>query len=131
MDPACVRRLSGKAEVLVCAPVLGKISLRVETADRHSGDGRESGAGVFVELHPGSRSDWLLRSLLEGRKKRFFRPLFLRRRRTSSFKGFANGVLRYAARAVLAVFFSGHEFLLSASIVMLCFGTSQTLHDKD
>src|ERR1700735_1171772 len=66
MNAARVGRLAGIAEVIFFAPVLGKIGLGVETANRHTGNRGEAGVAMLVEICVGRRAG--------GPLGRFFRP---------------------------------------------------------
>src|SRR5208283_1154849 len=94
VNAACVRRLAGVAEVLVVVPVGGKISLRVETADRRIRNGAEAGVAVLVEVSAGRSAKRFFGSLFERRRQRFLGPFFFRRRRMAAFKDIANRALR-------------------------------------
>src|ERR1700723_2613613 len=57
VNAARIRRLAGVAEILVLAPVRRKISLSVEAANGHAGNGGEAGVAVLIEVRAGSRTD--------------------------------------------------------------------------
>src|SRR5208283_3296343 len=57
---AGVRRLAGIIQVVVVAPVGGKVGLGVEATDRHAGNGGETRIAVRVEVDARGRADGLL-----------------------------------------------------------------------
>ena len=86
-------RLAGIAEILVVAPVLGQIGLRVEPANRHAGDRGEARVAVLVEIDAGGRADRALGRLLERGRQRLLSPLLLRVGRMAILKNIGDGTL--------------------------------------
>ena len=81
VNAARVGRLAGIAKILLFAPVLGEIGLRVETANGHAGNGGEARVAVLVEIHAGRRADGTLGRFLERRGERLFCPILFGGRR--------------------------------------------------
>src|ERR1700757_1114511 len=93
MNPACERRLAGISEISFFAPVGGKIGLRVEASNGHTGDCREARAAVLVDIHARRRADRPLRSLFERGCQRLLSPLLLRVRRMAVLKRVSSGTI--------------------------------------
>jgi hypothetical protein len=70
------RRLAGIAEILFFVPVGGKIGLRVEASNGHTGDRREARVAMLVYIHTGGRADGPLGSFLNRGRERLLGPLF-------------------------------------------------------
>src|ERR1700674_710848 len=77
MNPTGKGRLSGITEILVIIPVLGQIRSGVKAADGNIRNRGEAGVPVLVEVRARGRTDRPLRSLLQSRRQRLFRPLLL------------------------------------------------------
>ncbi len=77
VNAARVRRLAGIVQILVVAPVFGKIGLRIETANGHAGNGGEAGVAVLVEIDASGLANGLLGIFLQRGRERLLRPMLL------------------------------------------------------
>src|SRR5579871_6809333 len=68
--------LSGVAEVLFVVPIRGQVGLRVQTANRHTGNGGEARISVVIEVDTGWFANRAFRRLLQRGSESLFCPVF-------------------------------------------------------
>ena len=76
VNAARVGWLAGIAEIVLFAPILGQIGLRVEAANGHAGNRGEARMAVLVEIYARGRADGSLGRFFESGGERFLGPLF-------------------------------------------------------
>src|SRR4051812_43174285 len=76
MNAAREGRLARITKIFFVGPVVGKISLGVETANGNTGNGGVPGATVLVEVGTGCGTNRFFRSLFKRRRERLLGPLF-------------------------------------------------------
>jgi hypothetical protein len=110
MNAAGIWGLARVTEIFLLAPVFGKVSWGIKAADGYSGNSSKASLSMLVDIYARGCSDRPFRSLFEGRRECFFRPILFGVGRMAVLENVSNGI--FGDLPLLLLFFHTNPCVL-------------------